>query len=734
MDSDLYDIWLTGLQSGQSIEQITNALAKAFRKDPAQIADLLSRAPMVVKHGQTGDVAAKYQALIQRSGATCELRLAESTVSLKSIPLKPSLVTTDASPRSADERTTLAINQLPVYFEPSPDILFPKRCVRCFAERPTRSVSILPMATDDEPVSNFAGQAAGFMFFGYIGAAVGGMVQASLREAGEESRTAGLVKEYQIPLCESCDEVLAGPVDSSFAAHQQPWTPVPFLDIQYTGEYTQLTLKHPYFAEAFLLLNQGLVRGNTWGISNLSGALPALGFSDRITQYASYIRMGGDGAPLKERLQGHLRSHWNSMALAVAPDIHRKVEFAARRACGGLALSVSILAVLNCLDGYLVFSPEGLYLGRGPEEPRHCIGWSDLILPIMGENSASLDFGEGLVVPWRQADFPVVEVLALLESIRLGLIPEDGSIPGASPLPDGLWEIDAGRGPITSLADLLGRHRSLLGLYVSSDIPSAKKKVALERCGVASSSILALIDCTVGGSAKDFVLIGEDYIYIRQGSTTNVSIPLGDTATWEVSSSGIFNIRFSGYGDIAISKRKDYLELFRRIHQYTGCRLPKEHQETDAREETAGERDDKVENRPTSLEEILQGYRDLSNFHIAPDIPLKMASNALNLCGGLPSTLLALFDCTVFGSAKKCILICRDSVKLYFGPQDNVAIPLADFVSCRISVTHGSRVQFSDYGSGVILNPANEMRRILRLFKEIQEFAERDPFMGPSSS
>lgn len=66
------------------------------------------------------------------------------------------------------------------------------------------------------------------------------------------------------------------------------------------------------------------------------------------------------------------------------------------------------------------------------------------------------------------------------------------------------------------LKEVLGPFSHLSSLYVSPEIPDKKLRTARKFCEVPDEEhVLALIDCTVFGSASDAVLFGNRHLFFR---------------------------------------------------------------------------------------------------------------------------------------------------------------------------------------------------------------------------
>jgi hypothetical protein len=72
--------------------------------------------------------------------------------------------------------------------------------------------------------------------------------------------------------------------------------------------------------------------------------------------------------------------------------------------------------------------------------------------------------------------------------------------------------------------------------------------------------------------------------------------------------------------------------------------------------------------------QVLRHFQPQDGFHVHPKIPERKLKNALERCRVHPmETVLALIDCTVFGSAKNCILITSGG--LYYSNDATARVP-----------------------------------------------------------
>lgn len=96
------------------------------------------------------------------------------------------------------------------------------------------------------------------------------------------------------------------------------------------------------------------------------------------------------------------------------------------------------------------------------------------------------------------------------------------------------------------ILEVLRRFQPQDGLHVHPKIPERKLKNALERCRVhPMETVLALIDCTVFGSAKNCVLITSGGLYYSNDATARVpggALPFFELARRTITPSGEFDI------------------------------------------------------------------------------------------------------------------------------------------------------------------------------------------------
>ena len=107
--------------------------------------------------------------------------------------------------------------------------------------------------------------------------------------------------------------------------------------------------------------------------------------------------------------------------------------------------------------------------------------------------------------------------------------------------------------PQDKLVEVLRGFQPQAGLHVTPKIPDAKIKNALERCRVhPMETVLALVDCTVFGSAKDCLLVTSGGLYYSndaQFESPGGAVPFYELARRELSLVGEFAVSL-GKGDL----------------------------------------------------------------------------------------------------------------------------------------------------------------------------------------
>jgi hypothetical protein len=135
-----------------------------------------------------------------------------------------------------------------------------------------------------------------------------------------------------------------------------------------------------------------------------------------------------------------------------------------------------------------------------------------------------------------------------------------------------------------SLLKLLSNYTSLDGLFVEPNIPPKKLFNAKKSCGLAEEEhILALIDCSVFGSAKQCLLIGSKGIYYHNDWNATRpgtgEIPYSEFASSILVSSGLSEISLgpNKYLDVSGSRlsKKNILEILTYVQRIQIGNVPK---------------------------------------------------------------------------------------------------------------------------------------------------------------
>jgi hypothetical protein len=232
--------------------------------------------------------------------------------------------------------------------------------------------------------------------------------------------------------------------------------------------------------------------------------------------------------------------------------------------------------------------------------------------------------------------------------------------------PDQLESLDIGSESFDQLLlDLLKSYVPLNGLFVEPDIPAKKLANATQNCDISEEErVLALVDCTVLGSAKNCLLFGSKAVYYHNDRASKSSgagtIPYDELASRVVTA--------GGFGELSLGQDQ-YLNV-------SGCPIPREKmlgivmsvqrllaQGMPDADDDHESFDAGSEGLEQAILDLLKSFAALDGLFVEPDIPAKKLSNARRSCG-LPekSRILALVDCTLLGSAKSCLLFGPEAI------------------------------------------------------------------------
>jgi TIR domain len=141
----------------------------------------------------------------------------------------------------------------------------------------------------------------------------------------------------------------------------------------------------------------------------------------------------------------------------------------------------------------------------------------EILFPVLIEDvRLPLGFGRlqaADLKDWRGAsDHEGLRAFLAALSARLGGKPSPVPPPKPAPVPASKPSPDVDK----ALQKILQKRSRLRDFYVAPDIPAGKLQTARERCKVPpGEKALALIDCTVFGTASDAVVLGREGVYFR---------------------------------------------------------------------------------------------------------------------------------------------------------------------------------------------------------------------------
>jgi hypothetical protein len=189
-------------------------------------------------------------------------------------------------------------------------------------------------------------------------------------------------------------------------------------------------------------------------------------------------------------------------------------------------------------------------------------------------------------------------------------------------------------------------------IYVHPNIPEKKLSNARTSCMIpASEQAMALIDCTVFGSASDSIVFGGSGLYYHHsggnvpdpGHIPYSEFPEIHFATAWLNCVTLGNDRYCNKAGASIGRDK-LIELLNAVKDLVGPPIP---------------RAVPVVHSPLAerLLDILRPYSGVSGFYVSPTIPPKKVTNAMKgCCVPGDEKVLALIDCTVFGSASDALV------------------------------------------------------------------------------
>lgn len=235
------------------------------------------------------------------------------------------------------------------------------------------------------------------------------------------------------------------------------------------------------------------------------------------------------------------------------------------------------------------------------------------------------------------------------------------------------------------------------GYYVGNQITSKKLNNAIMSYGIPHEvEVIALIDCTVFGSAKDGLAICSDGLYWHNQFETPSRLDWDDFSDAPLQTQGVFQIQFGHHGSFntagGSAGRGWILSLLQRLQsvvQQAGRSAPVA---PPARHRNNAPADDSsvvltvVDEGPgyDELETFCGRYKS-NGFMVGSAIPTDKLNNARDSYGIPPEDfVVALLDCTVFGGARDGLAVCESG--LYWHNQFETACSASwdDFKSATI--------------------------------------------------
>jgi len=200
------------------------------------------------------------------------------------------------------------------------------------------------------------------------------------------------------------------------------------------------------------------------------------------------------------------------------------------------------------------------------------------------------------------------------------------------------------------------------GYYLTPSIPPSKLENARAAYQIpASSTMLALIDCTVFGSAKEGISVCDDGLYWRSGSSSPSQISWNDFSQAQISNKGLWEVSLAPFGQMSLAGSgcgRAWASGFLGELQTVVRRHVIRHNDlkTEAPRFPPGE--------PTwdFLRSFCRGYtaRDYYAWNAVP--PDKLANARQSYHVPDEDDVAALLNCTVFGSAKDGLAVCTSGL------------------------------------------------------------------------
>ncbi|MDW3177082.1 MAG: hypothetical protein R8J94_06840 [Acidimicrobiia bacterium] len=240
----------------------------------------------------------------------------------------------------------------------------------------------------------------------------------------------------------------------------------------------------------------------------------------------------------------------------------------------------------------------------------------------------------------------------------------------------------AERPPMPTLSDaaveILRAQPETHSFYVSPNVSKKRERNARAATAMpAWEEVVALVDCTVFGSAKDALVFGREGLYYKWSSHPDIPT----YQSWDaVAKHGAEDIEEGGLntrcriGERVYSMLGDRAAICAAINEMWGLLVA---------DPKAGD---------------LASLGELSSCYVAPDVPKKKERNARASCA-VPDDeeVLALVDFTVFGSANNAVVLTSSGIY-----HDHLASDVPVHVPKRDIWSHPITVLESDWASGVV--------------------------------
>eukprot|EP00913_Durusdinium_trenchii_P008894 g8360.t1 len=232
------------------------------------------------------------------------------------------------------------------------------------------------------------------------------------------------------------------------------------------------------------------------------------------------------------------------------------------------------------------------------------------------------------------------------------------------------------------IAEEVRRHCSRLsqnGYYVGNNIPEKKLSNAVMSYGIpATAEVIALIDCTVFGSAKDGLAICDDGLYWHNQFESAHRLEWDDFVEAQLQAQGVFQIQFGRFGNFntaggscgrtwILSMLTQLQSVVKRVGPAAGVAAATRFLETPAEPEFGNESSVilSVVDEGPSYDDLLKfcSRYKANGYTVGSAIPADKLNNARESYK-IPSQdfVVALLDCTVFGGARDGLAVCASGL------------------------------------------------------------------------